>query len=202
MVSLLCLLIWLVWRVGKRLYAWLRRPAEEPAPARAVATIIPPKRRRPLQRRPMLHRVRSHDSLRRPVYCGPTAVSAITAVDADALVRAIQRRRGNDQPVMGTHVDELYRACGEFGFKILLVGDLSGRPPTLASWERGRTYDEVHHASMLVVDNHWVVVRGWWLCDSFYSRSTPIRIRTPGAHQRTRVRHAYRIVKVDGKQPG
>jgi hypothetical protein len=50
---------------------------------------------------------------------------------------------------------------------------------------------------MLVVDNHWVAVRGWWICDSLYSKSVPIRIRPTGPHRRTRVEYVYGVVMVN-----
>ena len=157
------------------------------------------KPRRPIQRRPMLWPVRSHDARGRLVYCGPAAVSALTGIDADVLVRAIQKRRGNDQPVVGTEAYELHQACLDFGFEVLPV-DSFDKPPTLASWERNRTHDEFEYAWILDVGDHWVAVRGWWLADSWFSKFEPIRMRTPGPHRSARVRNTYCIV-VEGKQP-
>jgi hypothetical protein len=144
----------------------------------------------------MLWPVRSHDARGRLVYCGPAAVSALTGIDADVLVRAIQKRRGNDQPVVGTEVYELHQVCLDFGFEVLPV-DSFDKPPTLASWERNRTDDEFENAWILDVGDHWMAVRGWWLADSWFSKFEPIRVREPGPHRRPRVERAYCIVKVN-----
>ena len=151
------------------------------------------KPRRPTQHRPVLWRVRTHDTRRRPIFCGPAAVSALIGVDADAVVRAIQRQRGNDRPVEGTQLYELHQACREFGFEILPVDNLSDKPPTLARWERGRTDYEFDQAMLVLVNSHWLAVRGSWACDSFYSRFAPMRIRRRGPHRRVQVKTYFRL---------
>ena len=151
------------------------------------------KPRRPTQHRPVLWRVRTHDTRRRPIFCGPAAVSALIGVDADAVVRAIQRQRGNDRPVEATQVYEHHQACREFGFEILPVDNLSDKPPTLARWERGRTDYEFDQAMLVLVNNHWLAVRGSWACDSFYSRFAPMRIRRRGPHRRVQVKTYFRL---------
>jgi len=149
-----------------------------------------------MQRHPMLWSVENRDR-RNPAYCGPTAVSALTGAYADEVVDLIKQRRGDDRPVQGTSPEELQHAFHQFGYDLLYVANLAANnPPSLARWERERTDADFEQSWLLIVDNHWVAVRGWWICDSLYTRSVPVRIRKTGPHRLTRVNYVYRAVTV------
>lgn len=151
-----------------RLRAWGGRSPQKTTPVVVVAPVAP--KRRPVQRRAMLWPVRSQMLPPHRVYCGPTATSALIGADVDEIMSLIQDHRGNDRPVEGTLPDELQHVLRQFGNDLLFIANLAtNNPPSLAHWERERTDADFEKCWMLVVDNHWVAVRGWWICDSLYS---------------------------------
>jgi hypothetical protein len=132
------------------------------------------------------------------VFCGPTATSALIGADVDDIMRLIQDHRGNDRPVEGTSPDELKHVLQQFGCDLVFVAYLAAsNPPSLARWERERSDADFERCWLLIIDNHWVAVRGWWICDSLYSKSVPIRIRPTGPHRHTRVEYVYSVVMVN-----
>ena len=146
----------------------------------------------------MLWPVRSQKLPPDRVFCGPTATSALIGADVDEIMHLIQTNRGNDRPVEGTLPDELQHVLRQFGCDLQFVAYLAANnPPSLARWERERTDADFEKCWMLIVDYHWIAVRGWWICDSLYTRTVPIRIRTTGPHRRTRVEYVYNVVVVN-----
>jgi hypothetical protein len=183
-----------------RLFPWLIRTSQNATVAVAVAAPVTPKQRRPVQRHPTLWSVHSRKHQPHQVYCGPTATSALIGADVDLVMSLIQKHRGNDRPVEGTYPEELQHVFRALGYDIPLVANLSANPPSFARWERERTDEDFGQAWLLIVDNHWLAVRGWWVCDSIYTKSVPIRIRTTGPHRRTRVNYVYQSVQVNEHQ--
>jgi hypothetical protein len=150
----------------------------------------PPKRRRPIQPRPTLWEVKSSNTGQR-LYCGPVAVAALIGANVDEVIRVIQQHRNNRRQVRFTHYYELQHALRHFGRDLQLVADLSRKSPTLATWERERTYWEFEQAWLLTVTGHWVAVRGRWFVDT-WTNGTPVRIGD-APRRRKRVRYAYRV---------
>jgi hypothetical protein len=155
-----------------------------------IRVASPPRRRRPLQRHPLLWTVKSSDTGQR-LFCGPVAVAALIGADVDEVIRVIQRHRNDYREVRGTHDHELKYAFQHFGYGMNLVANLYQKSPTLAAWERDRT--DWDAAYLVVVTRHWVAIRGQWLVDTWTS-GAPVRIKD-APHRRKRVRLVYRICK-------
>jgi hypothetical protein len=139
------------------------------------------------RKHPLLWNVVNSDR-RRKAWCGPTAVAALIGVDA-ALVRDHIKWQRGGRPVKGTCATEIENAFRHFGYDMTLVEDLRADPPTLATWERSRTRPD--DAYLIIVSNHWIAVRGHWLCDTF-TGGVPVPLRK-APHRRKRIKYVYRI---------
>lgn len=140
------------------------------------------------RRSPALWTVVNSDT-RRKSWCGPTAVSALIGVDAAAVRDHVKWQRGGGA-VKGTSAAELQRVLRDYGYDMTLVADLRHDPPTLATWERSRPEND-DTAYLVIVTDHWIAVRGRWLCDTF-TKGTPVPLRK-APHRRKRTRLVYKI---------
>lgn len=154
---------------------------------------------------PPLHPVKllKTDAARK--WCGPSAVSALTGWSVDEAARWIWERRGRKgtpKGVQGTHRHEI-RAClsaaGLGTIRISTRREFNGHDdrPTLAEWMRKRGPELRRATVLLVVGNHYVVVRGRKFVDS--GTMTPTSI-SKAPYRRARVNEAYVVVKPKRKR--
>lgn len=178
--------------------AWLVGGFKRPAvvgPAKVEAAAPPQSRPQPRRASPasspcMLWPVTNSDH-RRKLWCGPTVVSALIGIDA-AVARDIIKSSRGGRAVMGTTARELDLAFRAHGHRLDLVADLTGDPPTLATWlGRSRNPDD---ALVVHITGHWVAVRGNWFADTA-TKGQPVRSRH-APHKRKRVRAVYRVSRL------
>lgn len=129
----------------------------------------------------------------RKLWCGPTAVAAITGLDVTTVHMKIPRPR-----VMGTAAHELWKVMMDAGWKV----ERCSNPHPDEKWHDGvlsfRRWSKSKHrdanvAYLVMLTDHWVAVKGRWMCDT-YTQGKPVRL-TQGPHKRCRVQRVYRVYR-------
>lgn len=139
----------------------------------------------------------------RRIYCGPTAMAAITgALPVDVEQHLVAHRAKHGTPrrtqlrgalvrfMFSTEVEPLAEALGYRAVQESALSKRTLRQQTFAQWCRRRTAEERQHAYLVLVTNHFVAVRGDWFADT--GARTPIPLHT-AKHKRTRVQRVWRI---------
>jgi hypothetical protein len=137
----------------------------------------------------------------RHIYCGPTAMAAITgfrpvAVEfALQIVRKTQPKPRRERHARGdmvramwsSEVEPLARALGWRADS----GSLADYGLTLAQWQRRRVKDPAPY--LVLVTGHFVAVQGRWFVDSAQREPIPF---SKAKHKRKRVVRVWRLEEV------
>ena len=98
------------------------------------------------------------------MYCGPTAVCAITGANQTKVERIIHRSRRSRKPIIGTVFHELHEAFRLLGWNIRRNAlPYCEKPLTFHRWARSfRRNDTIY---LVNITGHWVAVHGRRACD-------------------------------------
>jgi hypothetical protein len=131
----------------------------------------------------------------RHIYCGPTALAAITGIapgDVEKVVLAYRAKHGTPRRnvLRGAVVrmmwsSEIAPVAELLGWRATEL--LSWPRPSFAQWSRlGRGDD----AYLVLVTHHFVAVRGQWFADSAQRNPIPLR---QAKHKRKRVQRYWKL---------
>lgn len=142
-------------------------------------------------------------------YCGPVVVCAITGKPLSKVLHVIRWVRFGKwfrtkaPPIKGIYSWEVSRTLVYFGYLAIPVAwpgvwgrDEMMRPttlkyPTFAQWLKGRDKKACY---LLNIGNHWVLVKGYSMCDTF-THGVPMKLSQNHLHRRRRVKDVYIIEK-------
>jgi hypothetical protein len=132
---------------------------------------------------------------KRKLYCGPTAIMAVTGLSASKVLWTIERGRGEDaynsrghlKGVVGMRVEEIRDVLYELGYRpsVILEDDPE---PTFARWLEHRAKHPLTVPVIVRIRRHFLAVSGdgKWVCDT--KTKTPVlAYRAP--NRRARVTH-------------
>lgn len=129
-------------------------------------------------------------------FCGPYSVCTITGKKVSAVKRVIADRREyygrRNRSVMGTSFGDLDHALKHFGYTAIYV-PVYQKNLTLTQWCKKRTPDMMKHTFIIQLREHWIVVRGRKMNDTFSKE--PVFLKE-GPWRKAKVHAVYRIVKV------
>ena len=137
----------------------------------------------------------------RHIYCGPTAMAAITGFGSMVVERMLQSLR-KDAPkprrerhargdmvraMWSSEVEPLARALGWRAVEVVAPLD-QHYGTTLAQWQRRRVKDAAPY--LVLVTGHFVAVQGRWFVDSTQREPIPF---SKAKHKRKRVVRVWRL---------
>jgi len=144
----------------------------------------------------------------RTMYCGPSAIAAITGHSPEEVERVIlqlrgegghgprrERRRapGTFKSVWSSEVPNVAKAVGYRAYCVVFPKCHHSMRITFSAWRlRGRIgcYDDAH---LVLVTCHFVAVKGDWFVDT--NNRTPI-LASAWRGQRKRIQQAWKFVRV------
>jgi hypothetical protein len=137
----------------------------------------------------MLHAIVKKNKRTR-MWCGPSAIAAVTGKTYDDALLALKAESGRDV-VMGVQVIHLQRALARMGHRMTPVCSfIKSERPTLAAWLKGR--DAELRASVVIVNvtRHYVTVKGNRIVDNLTGK--PVAT-SKYPKRRVRVKAAWRV---------
>ena len=128
----------------------------------------------------------------RKMYCGPTAICALTGLDPitvlDACYEAAHGELGfgeRRKPLRGMFLRQVREVLEGFGYAVV-QDDFNYHRPTLAKFLAGRTPEERKAKLLINVTGHFVAVEGARFCDTANDRQVIPLAKAPGRRKRVR----------------
>lgn len=132
-------------------------------------------------------------------FCGPTAISALTGLDTDAVVALLLELRpflrknvgGMDACSMGAVLRHLGYRCTE-------PTSRSYKKPTLNQWIKDHEYSLTQTDTVYLIgtSDHWVVIQGQqYVCP--FTKGKRVGLDDPRIQKRAKVAFAFVITKED-----
>lgn len=134
------------------------------------------------------------------IYCGPTAVMAITGRPYTEVQPAMNRVRMRKETaaIMGVAAADVLATLYQFGYWASLVpstDDYPYRGKTIAKVLRERTPEQVNQTWIIQTRDHFAVVKGRKFIDNHTKK--PVWIRN-APHRRARVKQIYQLISKQG----
>lgn len=131
------------------------------------------------------------------VWCGPGALATISGRPVSEVMHVVRKVTGQASP-KGVRYSHLERSARLLGYALEEIPIHWGKLSTMARWTADNRSTLQSNAVVLCLSNHYVTVSGRTFNDNASVVPIPLK-KAP--YRRSRVRRAWRVVKIPGNVP-